>query len=57
MSWDSAKMLEKAKRLYPAFYESECAPLTASEPGEDVWMRNGGNFILDFGTHLVDMSH
>lgn len=53
MNWDSAKMLEKAKRLYPAFYETECAPLAASEPGEDVWMRNGGNFILDFGTHLV----
>ena len=44
--------LEKARALYPEFYETEYYPLPESLPTDnELW--HGKSFTLDFGTHVV----
>ncbi len=48
----SEVFLEKAKALYPEFYETEYYPLLSSLPTDnELWL--GKSFTLDFGTHIV----
>ena len=48
----SERFLEKAKALYPEFYETEYLPEPATLPADNA-LRSGKCFTLDFGTHIV----
>ncbi len=48
----SERFLDKAKALYPEFYETEYLPEPATLPTDNA-LCSGKCFTLDFGTHIV----